>query len=120
MQHETGDLAYFQSLYDAFNRRALDELLARMSADVDWPNAWQGGRLRGREAVRRYWTEQWAAIDPTVEPVAVSTLADGRIAVTVRQRVRDLAGQLINDGEVVHVYRLVGGLVGRMDTDLPE
>jgi ketosteroid isomerase-like protein len=109
--------AYFRSLYAAFNRRDLEELLRRLSADVDWPNAWQGGRLRGREAVRRYWTEQWAEIDPTVEPLTVATLPDGRIAVTVRQVVRDLAGQPLSDGTVVHVYRLQDGLVARMDTD---
>jgi ketosteroid isomerase-like protein len=119
MQHETGDLAYFQSLYDAFNRRALDELLARMSADVDWPNAWQGGRLRGHDAVRRYWTEQWSQIDPNVEPTAVTTWPDGRIAVSVRQRVQDLRGNVISDAEVLHVYRLENGLISRMDVVAP-
>jgi len=25
------------------------------SDDVDWPNAWEGGRLHGKDAVRDYW-----------------------------------------------------------------
>ena len=51
-----------------------------MTDDVDWPNAWEGGRGVGHAAVRDYWTRQWAAIDPTVEPVSVATRADGSVA----------------------------------------
>ena len=58
-------LAYFQGLYEAFNRRDVDAVLAMMSDEVDWPNAWKGGRLVGRDAVRDYWTTQWLEIDPT-------------------------------------------------------
>lgn len=61
-------LAHFQALYEAFNHRDSDRVLAMMSDEVDWPNAWQGGRLVGREAVRHYWSAQWAEIDPRVEP----------------------------------------------------
>jgi ketosteroid isomerase-like protein len=113
-------LAHFQELYDAFNRRDLDRVLAMMSDDVDWPNAWKGGRLSGREAVRDYWTAQWAEIDPHVEPLAVTERADGSLAVTVRQAVRSADGQLLRDGEVVHVYRLGDGLIRRMDVEDPE
>lgn len=109
------DLAYFQSLYEAFNRRDFDALLGRMSADVDWPNAWKGGRLHGRDEVRRYWSEQWAEIDPTVDALAVATLPDGRLAVTVRQVVRSSEGQTISDGQVVHIYRVDNGLIRQMD-----
>jgi hypothetical protein len=45
------DLAYFRDVYDAFNRRDVDRVLAEMSIDVDWPNAWQGG---GWSATMRY------------------------------------------------------------------
>jgi len=64
-----------------------------MSADVDSSNAWKGGRLVGREAVRDYWTAQWAEIDPRVEPLSVSKRAEGRLAVTVRQVVRTPDGE---------------------------
>jgi hypothetical protein len=113
------DLAYFRSLYEAFNARDLDALLARLSEDVDWPNAWKGGRLRGRPAVRSYWSEQWAQIDPRVEPIAVHALSDGRLAVTVRQVVRTHDGLELSDAEVVHNYRLEDGLIKRMDVDAP-
>ncbi len=110
-------LTLFRGLYEAFNRRDLDGVLARLSDDVDWPNAWKGGRLRGREAVRDYWTAQWQEIDPQVEPLSVTERADGALAVTVRQVVRSLDGQLLSDGEVVHAYRLDDGLISRMDVE---
>jgi hypothetical protein len=113
-------LAYFQALYEAFNLRDSDRVLAMMSDEVDWPNAWKGGRLVGREAVRDYWIAQWAEIDPHVEPLSVTERVDGTLAVTVRQVVRALNGELLGDGEVVHVYRLGDGLIRRMDVEQPE
>jgi ketosteroid isomerase-like protein len=110
----------FLGLYEAFNRRDIDAVLALMSDEVDWPNAWKGGRLTGRDAVRDYWTAQWAEIDPHVEPLSVTERADGSVAVTVRQAVRSSDGELVREGEVVHVYRLRGGLIDRMDVEGPE
>ena len=112
-------LAYFQSLYAAFNRRDADSVIEMMSRDVDWPNAWKGGRLIGPEAVREYWTAQWAEIDPHVEPTSVTERPDGGVAVTVRQVVRSRDGDILADGEVVHVYRLADGLILRMDVEEP-
>lgn len=114
------DLEHFRALYQAFNRRDIDAVVAMMSEEVDWPNAWKGGRLVGREAVRRYWSAQWAEIDPHVEPRSVTERADGSLAVTVRQVVRTPGGELLGDGEVVHVYRLEDGLIRRMDVEEPE
>jgi hypothetical protein len=34
--------------YDAFNGRDIDRLLEQMTKDVDWPNAWEGGRAMGQ------------------------------------------------------------------------
>lgn len=110
----------FGQLYEAFNRRDADGVLAMMSADVDWPNAWKGGRLVGREAVRDYWTAQWAEIDPHVEPISVTERPDGSIAVTVRQIVRSRDAQLLSDDQVLHVYRMAAGLIVRMDVEPPE
>jgi hypothetical protein len=52
-------LADFQRLYQAFNSRDVDAVLAMLSPEVDWPNAWRGGRVVGLEAVRGYWSAQW-------------------------------------------------------------
>jgi hypothetical protein len=113
MDHQT----QLRTLYTAFNARDIDALLSAMSADVDWPNAWEGGRLHGQAAVREYWRRQWAEINPVVEPVAFTSRPDGRVSVDVHQIVRNPAGELLSDGRVVHVYELADGLVTRMDVE---
>jgi len=45
--------------YEAFNDRDIDGALALMHPDVDWPNGMEGGRERGRLAVRAYWMRQF-------------------------------------------------------------
>jgi hypothetical protein len=109
-----------RAMYDGFNARDIDAVLAAMSDDVDWPNGWEGGRLLGQEAVRDYWTRQWAAIDPRVDPLEIGPRADGRVEVQVRQLVRDLDGKVLADGTVVHVYEIRSGLVARMDIEEPD
>jgi hypothetical protein len=113
MSHE--DL--LRSMYAAFNARDIDAVLSAMTEDVDWPNAWEGGRVQGQEAIRVYWTRQWAEIDPRVEPVAITTRPDGAVAVDVHQLVRSPEGAVLSDGRVVHVYTLRDGLVARMDVE---
>jgi hypothetical protein len=108
------------ALYSAFNARDLDVVLEAMAEDVDWPNAWEGGRLHGRTAVRGYWTRQWGELDPHVEPVAFTTRADGCVAVDVYQVVRSLDGDLLGEGRVVHIYELHDGLVTKMDVEEPS
>ncbi len=41
--------------YRAFNAREVDIATDLMHPEVDWPNAWEGGRVVGRAAVRDYW-----------------------------------------------------------------
>jgi ketosteroid isomerase-like protein len=113
MNHEE----LLRTMYDAFNARDIDGVLAAMTDDVDWPNAWEGGRVRGPDAVRDYWTRQWAVIDPRVEPVAIGPRGDGRVAVEVEQTVRDLDGEVVASGTVMHVYAMRSGLVARMDVE---
>src|SRR4051794_36085348 len=116
MDHEP----LLRDLYDAFNHRDIERAVAAMQADVDWPNAFEGGRVAGRDAVRAYWTRQFDQIDPHVEPVGFSVEPDGRIAVAVHQLVRGLDGSLLADGAVTHVYAFRDGLVERMDVIEPE
>jgi ketosteroid isomerase-like protein len=105
-----------KAMYGAFNARDLEAVLEQMCADVDWPKAWEGGRVHGREAVRDYWTRQWAAIDPTVEPVAFTIRKDGRVAVDVHQTVRGLDGALLGE-RTSSTSTSSEGLIARMDID---
>src|SRR5688572_2958782 len=100
--------------YAAFNARDIDTVLSVMQPDVKWLNGMEGGYVRGHADVRSYWTRQWITVDPHVDPVRFETEADGRIAVTVHQVVRDRAGTLLFDREVQHVYRFDNGLVADM------
>ncbi|MFZ0394474.1 MAG: nuclear transport factor 2 family protein [Terracidiphilus sp.] len=103
--------------YRDFNARRIDAVLARMQPDVAWPNRWEGGYVHGHEEVRDYWTRQWAALDPHVDPVEISAEADGRVTVMVHQVVRDRAGNLLVDTMVRHIYSLRDGLIERMEIE---
>jgi ketosteroid isomerase-like protein len=104
-----------RDLYAAFNSRDVEAVLAHVHPDVDWPNAFEGGRVRGREAVREYWSRQFEQIDPHVDPEGFTATEDGRVAVGVHQVVRDLDGAIVAEGRVTHVYAIRDGLVERMD-----
>ncbi|MBX5301345.1 hypothetical protein HJB93_19295 [Rhizobium sp. NLR12b] len=75
----------------------------------------EGGHVHGREAVRAYWTRQWAMIDPTLEPASFHRTSDGAIVADVRQLVRDLQGALLQDKMVGHVFHLRDGKIIRFD-----
>ena len=101
--------------YAAFNGRNIDGALATMKPDVAWPNGMEGGTVHGHEGVRAYWTRQWGMIDPHVDPVSFKVDESGRVAVGVHQVVRDLAGKVLMDRMVEHVYTLEDGLIRSMD-----
>ena len=102
-------------VYDRFNTRDMETVLAAMHEDVIWANGMEGGYVRGRDEVRSYWTRQWAMIDPRVEPVAFADGPEGEVIVEVHQVVRDLNGNLLADKMVGHVFRIENGLVKRFD-----
>jgi hypothetical protein len=106
---------FVSQAYAAFNERRLDDALALLDPDVHWPNGMDGGIVYGRTGVRDYWTRQWAMIDPHVEPCRTTVGQDGRIYVEVHQVVRDLAGTVLLDQMVEHVYTLKGDRAERME-----
>ncbi|WP_222262954.1 nuclear transport factor 2 family protein [Modestobacter marinus] len=109
--------ARLRSLYDAFNARDIDTVVAAMSPDVDWPNGWHGGRVVGHDAVHRYWDRQWAAIRPTVRPTSITERSDGTVEVAVHLVVRDPTGTILDVADVRHGYAFDGDLVRRMDVE---
>ncbi len=105
-----------RSAYRAFNARDIDAAVALMHPEVDWPNAWVGGRVVGREAVADYWTRQFESISSTVEPESFERVADGSVTVTVHQVVLDAStNEPVSDTHVIHRYLLEDGLIIRMD-----
>jgi ketosteroid isomerase-like protein len=105
-----------RSAYNAFNARDIEAAIELMDPEVDWPNAWEGGRVVGRAAVRDYWNRQFATISSKVEPEDFTEEQDGSITVDVHQVVHNAStGELISDSRIRHRYRLEDGLVIRMD-----
>jgi hypothetical protein len=93
----------------------VDSILAVMHPQVEWPNGMEGGWLHGHEAVRAYWKRQWSLLDPHVEPIRIEPDGGGRMIVDVHQVVRDLAGTVLVDGIVRHVYLITDGLIRHME-----
>lgn len=108
-------IAQLNHLYERFNARDVEAVLAAMRPDVQWANSTDGGHLVGHDAVRAYWTRQWAEIAPILLPETFSTDALGRTVIEGRLRVRDRGGALLADGRFKHAYTFVDGLVQRMD-----
>jgi ketosteroid isomerase-like protein len=110
----TDEIELLKRVYDRFNARDIETVLAAMHEDVVWANGMDGGHVHGRDGVRSYWTRQWAMIDPQVEPVAFASGPEGEVVVEV-QVVRDLNGDLLADKLVGHLFRIECGLIRRFD-----
>ena len=106
-----------RAVYEAFNHRDVETVLAAMDPGVDWPNGMEGGRVRGHQGVREYWARQWSLINPKVVPERFETDERGRIAVDVHQVVRSLAGEVLLDQMVRHVYVIKDGLIQSMEIE---
>jgi len=116
------DVEILKRIYDRFNARDIDGVLAVLADDVAWANGMDGGHVHGREAVRAYWTRQWTIVSPHVEPVGFQRTADDAIVAEVRQSVHDLEGKPpqgqahgLKDKTVGHVFRFQDGKVTRFD-----
>jgi len=112
MPNETELLVH---LYDRFNARDMEAVLATMHQDVVWANGLEGGYVHGHSGVRDYWTQQWAMMDSHVEPVGFSIGTDGTADVEVHLTARDLKGNLLFDKMGGHVFRIENGLISRFD-----
>ena len=106
-----------EGAYADFNARRLDAVLARMTSDVVWPNGMEGGYVYGHEGVRKYWTRQWAVLDPKVEPAGITPDERGGWIVEVHQVVHDHEGKLLVDQIVRHAYQFRDSLIARMDIE---
>jgi len=116
------DVQMIKRIYHSFNARDIDAVLSVLADDVAWANGMEGGHVHGREAVRDYWTRQWAIVSPHVEPVAFEQTEDGVLAVEVIQSVFDLDGQPLEgqshglkDKTVMHIFRMQDDKILRFD-----
>ncbi len=104
-----------RAAYRAFNARDIAAAVELMHPEVDWPNAWEGGRVTGRDAVAAYWARQFEQILSTVTPEHFDHEPDGGIVVTVRQVVRDTkTNELQSDTHVLSADQARVGERGRL------
>lgn len=106
-----------REMYRAFNDRNIEAVLPCLHPDVDWPNGWEGGRLRGRDAVRRYWQRQWTELRANVHAMSFRERDDGRVEAAVRQVFRTPEGLLLLRADVHHVYAFDNDLVLHVHTE---
>lgn len=111
----SGEVELLKHVYERFNARDMETVLAAMHEDVVWANGMEGGHVHGRDGVRSYWTRQWAMVDPHVDPVGFAVGPDGEIIVEVDQVVHDLEGRLLVDQRVGHIFRVEDGRIKRFD-----
>ncbi len=116
------DIQVIKEMYERFNARDIDGVLASVADDAAWANGMDGGHVHGHEAMRDYWARQWAVVSPHVEPIAFQQTADGAVLVEVIQSVFDLDGQPLNgqthglkDKTVMHIFRIDSDKVTRFD-----
>ena len=116
------DITVINRIYERFNARDIDGVLAALTDDVAWANGMDGGHVHGHDAVRDYWTRQWAIVSPHVKPISLQQTEDGAVAVEVIQTIFDLNGQPLTgqthglrDKTVMHIFQLDGDKIKRFD-----
>ena len=101
---------FFENIYDAFNQREIETVLSVMADDVKWANGMEGGFVYGRENVREYWRKQFEIIKPQLETLEFETVND-RCVVKLRQTVRDLSDNILDEKIVEHIFTFENGLI---------
>lgn len=94
---------HLQNIYDAFNKRDIETVISMMADDVKWANGMEGGYVFGRDNVRDYWRRQFEMFSPQLEILEIKT-DDAQSVIKLRQIVRDLDGNLLDDKTVEHVF----------------
>jgi nuclear transport factor 2 (NTF2) superfamily protein len=112
---QTTQEALIRRAYENFNSRNIPEILETMTADVLWPKGFECGFVSGKAEVEKYWLRQWSEINPTVIPEKITESENGSFRVDVRQTVKDLDGNVILDGMVVHTYFFENDLIKKME-----
>lgn len=97
--------SFFEELYNHFNERNIEGVVAHTTDDVRWANGMEGGYVYGHDGLRNYWTRQFAMIKPTVTPVDVDVQGNV-VHIKVHQVVKDLDDNLLMDEVVGHTFSL--------------
>ena len=106
------------------NARGLKEnryrpLWQRASESIQFPRRGCPATFQWSDTVRRGPTDRrvygTAKFDSHVEPLAITEGDGGQVRVRVHQLVKNLEGNVLSDGEVLHVFTVNSGLIAAMD-----
>ena|SRR5215207_589659 len=111
---------FLQDLYEAFNKKEIETIIAMLRPDVKWANGMKGGFVHGRDNVRDYWLEQFENIRGRPEPLKFETDETGRDVVSVHLTVHDREGNLLLEKNVRHMFTIEDGLISLFEMDDPE
>lgn len=109
--------ALLNGLYEAFNRKDIEAVIAALHPDVTWPNLFAGGQLRGHEAMRAMWRDQFSKINPEATPISITELPDDRWQVKIAYVVRTVDGKLFTEEVTTNTYRFEDGKIIDMTWD---
>lgn len=101
-------------LYEDFNARKMDAILANLTEDVMWANGMDGGYVHGHKDLREYWERQWSRLNPQIKAVGFSKTEEGAILVDARFS-GQTPDQEFKDMPAGHVFYFKNGLVSRFD-----
>ena len=104
-----------EQAYAAFNSSDIDGALALMAEDVICPKGSEGGNVNGKDEICAYWTRQWKEFNPQFDPLAITIESLARVHVTVRQLVKCLQGDVLSDGQVLHIFTIRSGLIAALN-----
>jgi hypothetical protein len=111
------NLALVRELYDAFARRDVPAVLARLHTEVEMRQTelvrW-GGHYRGHEGAREFFARVVGAIDSAVSIERFIDAGD-HVAAMGRTRGRTRAGGVAFDLAVVHVWTVQDGQITRLE-----
>jgi ketosteroid isomerase-like protein len=105
----------FAQIYSAFNARDIEAILPHLHPEVTWANGQFGGYVHGRDAVRKYWTDQFEVWRTQLEPLDEKRDDAGRHLIKVHITITDPAGNLIAEKTIGQAFTVRDGLITRFD-----
>jgi hypothetical protein len=109
------DVELLKRVYDLFNSRDIESVLAAMHPDVISANGMEGGHVHGRTRCAAIGNVNGRSSIRMSSPSRFSPNGEGEVVVTVHQVVRDPRGNLLADRLVMHVFQTRNGLIQRFD-----
>jgi hypothetical protein len=106
--------SFFKNIYQNFNERKIELVIANMTDDVQWANGMDGGYIYGQDGVRQYWIRQFGLISSNVEPLQIDD-ENSVVKIKVHQVVHDLNGNLLADEMAEHRFYLEDGKIARFE-----